>query len=94
MFLGERVKSLRQQCSWLDQKKPVMFGAESVFFRNDRRETQLFSELIQHCSEFVRVYSSLSKITSQVLVPNHTLGGGAGIMCEEYRLNPFRPFRE
>ena len=58
LFLSEHVKSLRQQCSWLDQKKLVIFSAESVFFRNDRRENQLFSELIQHCSEFIRVYST------------------------------------
>ena len=49
LFLGEHVKSLHQQCLWLNQKKSVMFRAESVFFRNDRRENQLFSELIQHC---------------------------------------------
>ena len=57
VFLGENVKSLRQQCSWLDQTKSVMFTAESVFFSNDRRENQLLPELIQS-SEFIRVYST------------------------------------
>ena len=33
VFLGEHVKSLRQQCSWLDQKKSVIFRADSVLFR-------------------------------------------------------------
>ena len=55
VFLGEHVKSLRQQCSWLDQKKSVMLRDESVFFRNDRRENQLFSELIQYWSKFINV---------------------------------------
>ena len=32
VFLGEHVKSLRQQCSWLDQKKSVIFRADSVLF--------------------------------------------------------------
>ena len=33
VFLGEHVKSLRQQCSWLDQKKSVIFRADSELFR-------------------------------------------------------------
>ena len=33
VFLGKHAKSLRQQFSWLDQKKSVMFRAESVFFK-------------------------------------------------------------
>ena len=33
VFLGEHVKSLRQQCSWPDQKKSVVFRADSVLFR-------------------------------------------------------------
>ena len=53
VFLGEPLNFLRQQCSWLNQRKSVMFRAESVFFRNDRRENQLFSELIQHCSALI-----------------------------------------
>ena len=57
MFFREHVKSLRQQCSWLDQKESVIFRAESKFFRIDA-ENQLFLELIQYCSEFIRVYST------------------------------------
>ena len=33
VFLGEHVKSLRQECSWLDHKKSVIFRADSVLFR-------------------------------------------------------------
>ena len=33
VFLGEHVKCLRQQCSWLDQKKAVFFRAASALFR-------------------------------------------------------------
>ena len=33
VFFGKHVKSLRQQFSWQDQKKSVMFRAQSVFFR-------------------------------------------------------------
>ena len=33
VFFGEHVKSLPQQCSWLDQKKSAIFGADSVLFR-------------------------------------------------------------
>ena len=42
VFLGQPFNFLRQQCSWLNQRKSVMFKVESVFFRNDRRENQLF----------------------------------------------------
>ena len=41
-FLGELVKFLRQQCSWLEQRRSVTFTAVSVFFRNVRRKIQLF----------------------------------------------------
>ena len=71
VFLGEHVNSLRQQCSWLDQKKSVEFRAESVFFTNDRRENQLFSELIQYCSEFIRVYSTEQKNISSFISQSH-----------------------
>ena len=75
MFLGEHVKSLRQQCSWLDQKKSVMFRAESVFFRNDAEKISYFQSwfsIVQNPSESIR----RSRITSQVLFPIHILGGG------------------
>ena len=42
VFLSEHVKSQRQQCSWLDQKKSVMFRAESLFFRNDAEKISYF----------------------------------------------------
>ena len=42
VFLGEHVKSQRQQCSWLDQKKSVMFRAESLFCRNDAEKISYF----------------------------------------------------
>ena len=42
VFLREHVKSQRQQCSWLDQKKSVMFRAESLFFRNDAEKISFF----------------------------------------------------
>ena len=74
-FWSEHVKSLRQQCSWLDQKKSVMFRAESVFFRNDAEKISYFQSwfsIVQNSSESIR----RSRITSQVLFPNHILGGG------------------
>ena len=76
VFLGEHVKSLRQQCSWLDQKKSVMFRTESVFFRNDHRKNQLFSELIQYCSEFIRVYLTEQNNVSSFISWSHSGGGG------------------
>ena len=42
VFLREHVKPQRQQCSWLDQKKSVMFRAESLFFRNDAEKISYF----------------------------------------------------
>ena len=65
VILSEHVKFLRQQYSWLNQRKSDMIRAESVFFRNDHTENQLFSELFQHCSEFIRLFRQ-SGITSQV----------------------------
>ena len=75
VFLREHVKSKRQQCSWLDQKKSVMFRAESLFFRNDAEKISYFQSwfsIVQNSSESIR----RSRITSQVLLPNHILGGG------------------
>ena len=75
VFLREHVKSQRQQCSWLDQKKSVMFRAESLFFRNDAEKISYFQSwfsIVQNSSESIR----RSRITSQVLSPNHILGGG------------------
>ena len=74
-FWSKHVKSLRQQCSWLDQKKSVMFRAESVFFRNNAEKISYFQSwfsIVQNSSESIR----RSRITSQVLFPNHILGGG------------------
>ena len=74
VFLREHEKSLRQQCSWLDQKKSVMFRAESLFFRNDAEEISYFQSwlsIVQNSSESIR----RSRLTSQVLLPNHILGG-------------------
>ena len=82
MFLGENVKSLRQQGSWLDQKKSITFGAESVFFRNDRGENQLFSELIHYCSEFIRIYST-EQNNVKFYFPFTLWEGGAGMTCKE-----------
>ena len=42
VFLREHVNSQRQQCSWLDQKKSVMFRAGSLFFRNDAEKISYF----------------------------------------------------
>ena len=81
VFLREHVQSQRQQCSWLGQKKSVMFRAESLFFRNDAEKISYFQSwfsIVQNSSESIR----RSRITSQVLLPNHILGG-AGIACKE-----------
>ena len=80
-FWSEHVMSLRQQCSWLNQKKSVMFRAESVFFRNDAEKISYFQSwfsIVQNSSESIR----RSRITSQVLFPNHILEG-SGITCKE-----------
>ena len=74
VFLREHIKSQRQQCSWLDQKKSVMFRAESFFFRNDAEKISYFQSwfsIVQNSSESIR----RSRITSQILLPNHILGG-------------------
>ena len=79
MFLREHEKSLRQQCSWLDQKKSVMFRAESLFFRNDAEKISYFQSwlsIVQNSSESIW----RSRITSQVLLPNHNLEGGRNCM--------------
>ena len=73
VFLREHVKSQRQQCSWLDQKKSVMFRAESFFFRIDAEKISYFQSwfsIVQNSSESIR----RSRITSQVFLPNHILG--------------------
>ena len=75
VFFGEHVKSLYQQCLWMDQKKSVMFRAESVFFRNDRRKNQLISELVQWCSDIVRVYSTEQTNVSGFISLSHSGGG-------------------
>ena len=71
------MKSLRQQCSWLDQKKSVMFRAELVFFRNDAEKIsyQSWFSIVQNSSESIR----RSRIMPQVLFPTHILGGGGGV---------------
>ena len=70
-FWSEHVKFLRQQCSWLDQKKSVMFRAESVFFRDDAEKISYFQSwfsIVQNSSVSIR--------RSRILFPNHILGGG------------------
>ena len=79
VFLRAHVKSQRHQCSWLDQKKSVMFRAEPFFFRNDAENISFFQSwlsIVQNSSESIR----RSRITSQVLLPNHILGGGRKYM--------------
>ena len=80
VFLGEHVKSLRQQ--W-EETSYVQSWVN--IFRNDRRENQFFSELIQYCSEFIRVYSmEQNNVGSFVSLSGSSGGGGgAGRTCKE-----------
>ena len=55
VFLDEHVKSLHQQCSWLHQKKSVMFRAESVFLKMMKRKSVTF----RADSALFRIHQSL-----------------------------------